>query len=98
VDPDYKSVSLTWQCSPNEDAEAIASHLNLLTEKYLNNLHAERLRHIPLPKPPKPKPPAGEVNEERMARLLGYVRSTSEEPDDEQEEAAKIIPIARAAR
>jgi hypothetical protein len=83
-----RRVTFNWDCRPDEDAEEIASRLNILTENYLNALHAERLRHS------EPRPPAREVDEERLGRLLGLVGSTKE-PDDEQESGAKIIRIAR---
>jgi hypothetical protein len=77
----YKSVRLTWQCLPDENADAIAARLNVLTGNYLNNLNTKRLRRSPPPKPTG-------VDEERLERLLGLVRSTKEpmqiEDDDQQ--------------
>jgi hypothetical protein len=85
----YKTVRLTWQCLPDENAEAIAARLNVLTGNYLNNLNTKRLRRSPAPKPT-------DVNEERLETLLGLVRSTTEEPIiDEPETRANVIRIAR---
>jgi hypothetical protein len=85
----YKSVRLTWQCLPDENADAIAARLNVLTGNYLNNLNTKRLRRSPAPKPTG-------VDEGRLQTLLGYVRSATEEPIiDEQEARAKVVRIAR---
>jgi hypothetical protein len=83
----YKTVRLTWQCLPEENADAIAARLNVLTGNYLNNLNTKRFRRSPAPRPTG-------VDEGRLQTLLGYVRSTSEEPIiDGQETRAKVIRI-----
>jgi hypothetical protein len=83
----YKTVRLTWQCLPDENADAIAARLNVLTGNYLNNLNTKRVRRTPAPRPTG-------VDEGRLETLLGYVRSAPEEPIiDEQEDRAKVIRI-----
>ena len=38
-----KTVTLSWRCGPDENAEVIAAELNARTEEYLRQLNRERL-------------------------------------------------------